>query len=128
MRAWSKEDKLYVTENAGKLSFEEMATHLGKTKNAVHLFVHRNRIPYKPAVKVNLITELLDLAFRKAEYFNPTKEFFSEIRMTQMRFWSLYRGESSPTQEEYENMKSHFGITSERIFNNRQLCLFDSNK
>jgi hypothetical protein len=101
-----------------------MATHLGKTKNAVHLFVHRNRIPYKPAVKVNLITELLDLAFRKAEYFKPTKEFFIETGMTQMRFWALYRGECSPTQEEYEGLKNHFVITSERVFNNRQLSLF----
>jgi len=128
MSAWSKEDKKFVTENAGKLSFEEMGSHLGKTKNAVHLFVHRNRIPYKPAVKVNLITELLDIAFIKANYFKPTKDFFSEIGMTQMRFWALYRGECSPTQEEYENLKKHFGVTSERVFNNRQLSLFDSNK
>lgn len=124
MSAWTNEERKFVTENAGKLSFEEMASHLGKTKNAVHLFIHRNRIPYKPAVKVNLITELLDIAFTKAEYFKPTKEFFIEIGMTQMRFWALYRGECSPTQEEYEGLKNHFGITSERVFNNRQLSLF----
>src|SRR5690606_14840764 len=95
-RHWTDEQKKYVTENAGKLSFEEMADHIGKTKNAVHLFIHRNRIQYKPAVKVNLLKEILDIAFTRAEYFKPTTDFFKEIGMTQMRFWSLYRGEAHP--------------------------------
>lgn len=124
-RHWTDEQKKYVTENAGKLSFEEMADHIGKTKNAVHLFIHRNRIQYKPAVKVNLLKEILDIAFTRAEYFKPTTDFFKEIGMTQMRFWSLYRGEAHPTEDEYEDLKKHFGVTSERIFENRQLSLFD---
>lgn len=124
-RHWTEEQKKYVKENAGKLSFEEMARHLNKTKNAVHLFVHRNRIQYKPTVKINLLTEILDIAFTRAEYFKPTTEFFKEIGMTQMRFWSLYRGEVHPTEEEYEALMQHFGVSGERIFENRQLSLFD---
>lgn len=124
-RHWTDEQKKYVTENAGKLSFEEMADHIGKTKNAVHLFIHRNRIQYKPAVKVNLLKEILDIAFTRAEYFKPTTEFFKEIGMTQMRFWSLYRGEVHPTEDEYEILKKHFNVSGERIFENRQLNLFD---
>lgn len=124
-RHWTEEQKKYVSENAGKLSFEEMASHIGKTKNAVHLFVHRNRIQYKPAVKVNLLIEILDIAFTRAEYFKPTTEFFKEIGMTQMRFWSLYRGEVHPTEDEYETLKKHFNVSGERIFENRQLSLFD---
>ncbi|MDD4438187.1 MAG: hypothetical protein PHS04_09160 [Tissierellia bacterium] len=124
-RHWTAEQKKYVSENAGKLSFEEMASHIGKTKNAVHLFVHRNRIQYKPAVKVNLLIEILDIAFTRAEYFKPTTEFFKEIGMTQMRFWSLYRGEVHPTEDEYETLKKHFNVSGERIFENRQLSLFD---
>lgn len=124
-RHWTEEQKKYVSENAGKLSFEEMASHIGKTKNAVHLFVHRNRIQYKPAVKVNLLTEILDIAFTRAEYFKPTTEFFKEIGMTQMRFWALYRGEVHPTEDEYETLKKHFNVSGERIFENRQLSLFD---
>ncbi len=125
MKAWTEAEKKFVAENAGKMSFEDMAKQIGKTKNAVHLFIHRNRIQYKPTVKVNLITELLDIAFMKAEYFNPTKEFYTEIKMTQMRFWSLYRGEASPTEIEYKRLRKHFGIKREIIFNNRQLSLFD---
>lgn len=124
-RHWTEEQKKYVSENAGKLSFEEMASHIGKTKNAVHLFVHRNRIQYKPAVKVNLLIEILDIAFTRAEYFKPTTEFFKEIGMTQMRFWSLYRGEVHPTEDEYKTLKKHFNVSGERIFENRQLSLFD---
>ena len=124
-RHWTVEQKKYVSENAGKLSFEEMASRIGKTKNAVHLFVHRNRILYKPAVKINLLIEILDIAFTRAEYFKPTTEFFKEIGMTQMRFWSLYRGEVHPTEEEYKALKQHFSVSGERIFENRQLSLFD---
>ncbi len=125
MSSWTEEQIEFVLSNIGKLSFEEMGRRIGKTKNAIHLYIHRKRISYKPTVKVNLITELLDLAFRKAEYFNPTKEFFTEVNITQMRWWALYRGEVSPTEQEYNTLKEHFGITSETVFNNRQLSLFD---
>lgn len=128
MKSWTEDEKRYVMKNIGKLSFETMAKNIGKTKNAVHLFIHRQRISYKQTVKVNLLTELLDIAFIKAEYFNPTKEFYTEIKMTQMRFWSLYRGEASPTEIEYKRLRKHFGIKKEIIFNNRQLNLFDDKK
>jgi len=123
--SWTEEQRQFVIDNAGKLSFEEMGVRLGKSKNAVHLFIHRNRIPYKPSVKLNIVKELLDIAFVKAEYFKPTKDFFNEVEMTQMRFWSLYRGEVHPTEDEYERLKTHFNVSSERVFNNRQLKLFD---
>lgn len=123
---WTEENKQFVAENAGKMSFEEMARHLGKTKNAVHLYIHRERIHYKPTVKENLLLEILTIAFKKPEYFKPTKEFFNEVGMTQMRFWSLYRGEEHPTEQEYNTLKKYFGITSDRIFENRQLSLFEN--
>ena len=58
--SWTEDQRQFVIDNAGKLSFEEMGIRLGKSKNAVHLFIHRNRIPYKPSVKVNIVKELLD--------------------------------------------------------------------
>lgn len=124
--SWTESDKQFVSENIGKMGFDAMAEHLGKTKNAVHLYLHRRRIPYKPQVKVNLVLEILKLAFRRPDYFHPTKEFFTEIGMTQMRFWSLYRGETHPTEDEYEKLKKHFGVKSETVFENRQLKLFEN--
>lgn len=123
---WTDEEIKFVTENAGKLTFEQMAEKVGRSKNAVHLFLLRRRIPYKPQVRKNLVLEILQLAFKNPEYFSPTREFYEAVGMTQMRFWSLYRGEVSPTEEEYNKLKKHFGVTSARVFNNRQLNLFEN--
>lgn len=125
MSSWSEEDRNFALQNAGKMSFEEIGRAVGRSKNAVHLFLHRQRKSYKPTVRKNLIIEILDLAFTKAEYFNPTREFFETVGITQMRFWSLYRGEASPTEQEYKTIKEHLGVTSEQVFENRQLSIFD---
>lgn len=125
MSSWSEEDRNFALQNAGKMSFEEIGRAVGRSKNAVHLFLHRQRKPYRATVKKNLIIEILDLAFVNAEYFKPTREFFETVGMTQMRFWSLYRGEASPTEQEYKTLKEHLGVTSEQVFENRQLSLFD---
>lgn len=123
---WTENEIQFVTENAGKLSFEQMAKKIGRSKNAVHLFLLRRRIPYKPQVKTNLIIEILTLAFKDPNYFTPTREFYEAVGMTQMRFWSLYRGEVSPTEDEYDKLKKHFGVTSQAVFENRQLKLFEN--
>lgn len=124
--SWTADEIDFVTKNAGKLSFEEMAEKLGRTKNAVHLFLLRRRVPYKPQVKINLVLEILKLEFKNPEYFTPTREFYQAVNLTQMRFWSLYRGEVNPSEIEYDNLKKHFGVSSEQVFNNRQLNLFDT--
>lgn len=124
-KLWTKEQKNFVRENIDKLTLEQLAEQLGRTENAVRLFIHRDRIVYRQAVKNNLIVKMLAYKFTDPKYFRPTREFFDEIGISQMRFWKLYRGEVSPTEAEYKMLIKHFNIDKHEMFNYRQLDLFD---
>lgn len=123
---WTVQQKAFVQNNINKLSIEQLARKVGKSENAVRLFIHRQRIQYKPAVKKNLVIELLQTVFINPEYFKPTREFYDAVGMTQMRFWKLYRGEAPPTENEYKALIEHFGASKEVGFENRQLGLFNT--
>lgn len=123
-KSWTKTQKDFVRNNINKVSFAEMADKIGKSENAIRLFVHRERLQYKATVKRNLIVELLDFVFTSAEYFAPTREFYTSVGITQMRFWKLYRGETPPTEQEYNALLEHFNVSKIDLFENRQYKLF----
>ncbi len=122
-KRWTEEDKEFVTENVGKLTFKEIGDTLGRSELAVQLYVHRNHIVFKQAVRRNLIVEIIKLKFSKPEYFNVTKEFLKAVEINQMRFWKLYRGEENPTQEEYLRIATHLEVSLVEAFQTRQLNL-----
>jgi len=95
---WSPQEKEYVLSQIGKKDYEENRKDIGRSGLAVKLFVHRKRLPVRQTVKNNLLIKLLEVKFGNPEYFNPTREFYREVGMTQMRFWSLYKGESQITR------------------------------
>lgn len=120
---WTAQDKEFVNENVGKLSYQEIGKAIGRSELAVHLYVHRNHIVFKKTVKRNLILEIIKLKFSKPEYFNPTKEFLRAVEINQMRFWKLYRGEENPTQEEYLRIATHLEVSLQDAFATSQLNL-----
>jgi len=124
--SWTQENKQIVAENLGKLDFHDIGKLVGKTANAVHLFVHRERMVYRPTVKVNHIIKLLTLAFKRPEYFKPTKQFFAETGVKQIRFWQLYRGEARPTEKEFKAIREHLNVNEELIFEDRQMVIFEN--
>lgn len=124
-KKWTEQQKNLVRENIHSMSLAEMARVLGKSENSVRLFIHRDRISYRRSVKTNIVIEILALAFKDPRYFSPTREFYTHVGITQMRFWKLYRGESSPTEDEYNSLLEHFRVSRHEIFENRQLKLFD---
>lgn len=124
-KSWSEEQKALVRENIKTMPVAEMARILGKSENAVRLFMHRDRIQYRPAVKNNIVMQMLTHVFRDPRYFSPTREFYLQTGITQVRFWKLYRGEASPTEEEYHALIEHFQVSKVEMFENRQLRLFD---
>lgn len=125
-RKWTADEKKILYDNIGKRSAEEIAEMVGRTPNAVKIYALRKRLSWRPGVRKNLIIEVLRLKFGKPEYFAPTREFYEAVGMTQMRFWALYRGECAPTEKEYNSLKKELGVSSEEIFENRQLKLFDN--
>lgn len=125
---WTQQEKEFVLSQLGKKDFEDIGREVGRSGLAIKLFVHRQRLPVRPTVKNNILIQLLKLKFGKPEYFNPTREFYQAVGITQMRFWSLYKGEAQITEKEHIDIRNHLHIDSEVAFHSRQLKLFPSIK
>ncbi|WP_352422245.1 XRE family transcriptional regulator [Proteiniphilum sp.] len=121
---WTLQEKEFVLSQLGKKNFDDIGREIGRSGMAIKLFVHRQRLPVRRTVKNNILIRLLELKFGKPEYFTPTREFYREVGMTQMRFWALYKGEAQITEKEYIDIRDHFKIDAEVAFESRQLNLF----
>lgn len=124
---WTNAEKKFVTENVGKLSLQDMATRIKRSPVAVKMFILRNRIDIGNKVHRNILQEILKIKFVHPEYFKPTRAFYKTVNITQTRFWDLYYGRASITQQEYIAITTHLGITFEEAFEARQLNLFEDN-
>ena len=122
---WSESQESFLRESLGKLTIDEIAGRLEKSSLAVKLYMHRNHIVYRPSVKRNLVLELFTIKFGHPEYFTITTEFLKAVKINQVRFWKLYRGEERPTDAEYLSLVHHLGISLEEAFETRQLTLFE---
>ncbi len=122
---WSRAESDYVTKNYGRLSLEEMAKHLGKTSMAVRLYAMRHRLDEKhQVVKENRLKKLLSFRFRHLEDFTPSKYFYKETGINQVRFWDLFYGRKPIKKEEYTAVADYFNITLTEAFGSLQLELF----
>lgn len=121
---WKDEEEQYIRENAGKLTFEEMANYVNKSPLAVQLFMHRRKIVIGQTVKRNLVQEILRIKFKHPENFMSTRQFYQEVGINQMRWWDIYYGRKPVTQQEYIALSEYFGITLQEAFEARQLNMF----
>ena len=121
MKHWSQQQKEFVRNNAGKLTIAQLAANIGRTEDAIKLFLHRNRIVIGPTVQRNIVIELLKLRFKNPEDFTPSKAFYAETRLTAPRWWDLYFGRKPITENEYLALTAYFGITLQEAFDTRQL-------
>lgn len=121
MKHWSQQQKEFVRTNAGKLTIAQMAEQIGRTEDAIKLFLHRNRIVIGPTVQRNIVIELLKLRFKNPEDFTPSKAFYTETRLTAPRWWDLYFGRKPINEQEYLALTAYFGITLQEAFDARQL-------
>jgi hypothetical protein len=120
---WTKEQEEYLRDNLGKKTFEEISRHIGKSPQAVKLYIYRKRIVSRLCVKRNLIVELLTLKLGNLEYFYITTFFLKAVKINQKRFWRLYRGEIQPTDDEYIRLCRVLGVDLADTFEIRQLSL-----
>ncbi|MBU3043435.1 XRE family transcriptional regulator [Bacteroides sp. HF-4919] len=125
---WTPEEEKYIRDNAGKLTLSEMAAFVGRSELAVQLFMHRRKIVIRQVVKRNLVQEILSLKFKHPENFMPNRPFYKEVGINQMRFWDLYYGRKSITNEEYLSLCDYFGITLQEAFEARQLNIFNNDE
>lgn len=128
-RRWTKEETAYLVENYGKVPFEDMAKHLGRSVMAVRLRTLRGRLDVKhQVVKENRLKKLLSFRFRHLEDFTPSRYFYKETGINQMRFWDLFYGRKSITAKEYAAVADYFYITTGEAFESLQLDLFNDDK
>lgn len=125
---WSSADITFLQEKWELLTPKQIADHLGKTENAVNLYIHRKRLTHQDTAKKNILREMLSMRFIRPELFHPDRQFLNDVSMTQVRFWRVYRGESSLSPKEYIKIASVLDISLEKAFEARQLKLFDDNK
>lgn len=125
-RHWTEEEHRYVAENFGRVSFEEMGSHLGRTARAVRLFCLRRKMTAGGrTVKRNMLVELLRLKFRNLEDFTPSRAFYNFTGIGQKRYWDIFFGRRQITGTEYCKVAEYLGVTMQESFEPRQLELFD---
>lgn len=122
---WQPHEDGFVRDNVNKMTLEQMAEHLGKSVLAVKLYMHRNHIIIGQTVKRNIVQEMLRIKFRHPENFMPTRAFYREVGINQMRWWDLFHGRKNITQTEYVALSKYFGLTLEEAFEARQLSMFE---
>lgn len=122
---WQPHEDSFVRDNVNKMTLEQMAEHLGKSVLAVKLYMHRNHIIIGQTVKRNIVQEMLRIKFRHPENFLPTRAFYREVGINQMRWWDLFHGRKNITQTEYVALSKYFGLTLEEAFEARQLSMFE---
>lgn len=122
---WKKEDAAFLQDNYGKMSLEDMGKQLGKTPMAVRLYALRHRLDDRhQVIKENRLKKLLEYRFRHLEDFTPSKFFYKETGINQVRYWDLFFGREPITPKEYRAVANYFGITKSEAFGTYQLDLF----
>ena len=72
---WSPADIKILNEKWELLTPKQIADHLGKTENAVNLYIHRKRLTHQDTAKKNLLKEMLSMRFIRPELFHPDWKF-----------------------------------------------------
>jgi hypothetical protein len=70
-----------------------------------------------------MLKEILALRMVAPDCWKPTKEFFRKIKISQKRYWSIYRGEVKMTDDEYKRIALFFKLSLEEAFEMRQFTL-----
>ena len=123
---WSEKDKEFIRESVGTgMTLEAMAKHVHRSPMAVRLLILRNKWTARSVVKHNSLIRLLKVRFNHLEDFQPSRQFYNSVRMSQKRFWQIYRGEKVITNEEYLAIARYLDVEPVEAFDAFQLELFE---
>ena len=125
-KKWNRDEVAYLVDNYGKMSLEDLSKELNRSVMAVRLYALRHRLDDKhQVVKENRLKKLLEYRFRHLEDFHPSKYFFKETGINQVRYWDLFFGRKPIKPQEYKAVAEYFSITISEAFDSLQLNLFD---
>lgn len=129
IKTWSKEETDYLVDNVGMMSLEAIYAHFpNRSKRSVELKVLRLRLkPIKTQnperVNRNILIEMLKNRIGDPCNFQPKREFFARVQISQKRFWALFRGELNLKEREYLALAQEWNISLEDVFAMRQMEL-----
>lgn len=125
-KKWNRDEVAYLVDNYGKMSLEDLSRELNRSVMAVRLYALRHRLDDKhQVVKENRLKKLLEYRFRHLEDFHPSKYFFKETGINQVRYWDLFFGRKPIKPQEYKAVAEYFSITISEAFDSLQINLFD---
>ena len=102
-KKWNRDEVAYLVDNYGKMSLEDLSRELNRSVMAVRLYALRHRLDDKhQVVKENRLKKLLEYRFRHLEDFHPSKYFFKETGINQVRYWDLFFGRKPIKPQEYK--------------------------
>ena len=122
---WKPEEEDFIRKYAGKMTLQQLADKVGRSRLAVQLYMHRKHIVVGQTVRRNLVQDMLRIKFKHPENFMPTRTFYKTVGINQMRWWDIFYGRKSITQQEYIALCEYFGVTMQEAFEARQLCIFE---
>ena len=122
---WTEEEIKFTLDNVGVLSNKDISKNIGKTEMAVKLFLHRRRASAGKTVKRNLVIELIKLKFIDVSLFVPNRTFYNTVKISQKRWWDLFYGRKSISEDEYLSLVTFLNVSLKDAFEARQLNLFE---
>lgn len=89
---WKPEEEDFIRKYAGKMTLQQLADKVGRSRLAVQLYMHRKHIVVGQTVRRNLVQEMLRIKFKHPENFMPTRTFYKTVGINQMRWWDIFYG------------------------------------
>ena len=120
MKPWTKEERSYLSESWGSVPVEDICDYLNRSEQAVYCQAVRMRLSFNKTTENNLLMVALVTRFVRPEWFSPDRDFFRASGINQKRWWKLYRGEVSVTEEELVRLFEMLGIDHSLFFEARQ--------
>lgn len=125
-----KDDQISIIKDGQKnnQSLQQIADRLGKSPEAVRVYMYRNGYALKPKVKCPIVEKLIKIKFADASWFRPNRAFYQKCDISQKRFSDLRLGYANPTEKEMKKIASALDVSADdllKLFDSRQLELFD---
>ena len=125
MKHWSKAQIKYVFKHIHDKPLPQIAKDVGRSENALDLFLHRHRNDPRLLQKKNLLIQLLQKKFKDISCFTPSRTFFNDVKIGQKRYWSIYKGFDVITEDELKRIANWLDVSLEGVFEARQTNMFE---
>lgn len=125
---WRDGQVEFLLANVGRMPLDKIADALGKTEEAVRLYLFRHKIPVRPRVKSPTVVRLLEIKFGDSKWFSPTRDFYQRVGIGQRRWNEMAFGYANPTEDELRRIVSVFNLCEDewvKLLDASQLKLFD---